>query len=78
MVAVSQSGETADTLIVLGKIRKKSTKNFRNTAKTQSAIEPNILTLGIVNVIGLTIVLETDAGIYNHALLIQSSLSSHF
>lgn len=49
MVAISQSGETADTLAVL-----------------REAKEKNLLTLGIVNVVGSTITRETDAGIYNH------------
>ncbi|MBI2446434.1 MAG: glutamine--fructose-6-phosphate transaminase (isomerizing) [Parcubacteria group bacterium] len=50
MVAISQSGETADTLAALRRFKEK-----------------NILTLGIVNVVGSTISRETDAGIYNHA-----------
>ena len=50
MVAISQSGETADTLAVL-----------------REAKEKNILTLGIVNVVGSSIARETDAGVYNHA-----------
>jgi len=49
MVAISQSGETADTLAVL-----------------REAKEKNILTLGIVNVVGSSIARETDAGVYNH------------
>lgn len=53
MVAVSQSGETADTLTVLRKAKE--------TAKN------NILTFGIVNTVGSTIARETDAGVYNHA-----------
>ena len=50
MVAISQSGETADTLAALRRFKEK-----------------NILTLGIVNVVGSTIARETNAGIYNHA-----------
>lgn len=50
MVAISQSGETADTLAALREARQK-----------------NVLTLGIVNVVGSTIARETDAGVYNHA-----------
>ncbi|MDO8575006.1 MAG: glutamine--fructose-6-phosphate transaminase (isomerizing) [bacterium] len=60
MVAISQSGETADTLAALR----------RFSAKRESASgkkEKNILTLGIVNVVGSTIARETDAGVYNHA-----------
>lgn len=49
MVAISQSGETADTLAALRRFKEK-----------------NILTLGIVNVVGSTIARETEAGIYNH------------
>ncbi len=48
-LAISQSGETADTL-----------------ASLYEAKEKNILTLGIVNVVGSTISRETDAGIYQH------------
>jgi len=48
-LAVSQSGETADTLAA---IREAKTKNM--------------LTLGIVNVIGSTVARETDAGVYQH------------
>lgn len=50
VLAVSQSGETADTL-----------------ASIRAAKEMNLLTLGIVNVVGSTIARETDAGVYNHA-----------
>jgi len=50
VLAVSQSGETADTL-----------------ASIRSAKEMNLLTLGIVNVVGSTIARDTDAGVYNHA-----------
>lgn len=49
MVAISQSGETADTLAVLRRFKEK-----------------NILTLGIVNVVGSTIAREVDAIVYNH------------
>ncbi|MFH1656926.1 MAG: glutamine--fructose-6-phosphate transaminase (isomerizing), partial [bacterium] len=49
VLAVSQSGETADTLAAL-----------------KEAKEKGVLTLGIVNAIGSSIVRETDAGIYNH------------
>jgi len=50
VMAVTQSGETADTL-----------------AAIRLAKEMNLLTLGIVNVVGSTIARETDAGVYNHA-----------
>lgn len=50
VLAVSQSGETADTL-----------------ASIRAAKEMNLLTLGIVNVVGSTIARDTDAGVYNHA-----------
>lgn len=50
VLAVSQSGETADTL-----------------ASIKKAKDMDVLTLGIVNVVGSTIARETDAGIYNHA-----------
>src|SRR3989338_3703024 len=50
MVAISQSGETADTLAALRRFKEK-----------------NVLTLGIVNVVGSTISREPDGGIYNHA-----------
>ncbi len=50
VVAISQSGETADTLAALRKAKEK-----------------NLLTLGIVNVVGSSISRETDAGVYNHA-----------
>ncbi|MCB9814825.1 glutamine--fructose-6-phosphate transaminase (isomerizing) [Candidatus Nomurabacteria bacterium] len=36
-------------------------------ASLRSAKEQNLLTLGIVNVVGSTIARETDAGVYNHA-----------
>ena len=36
-------------------------------AAVKEAKEKNVLTLGIVNVIGSTIARETDAGVYNHA-----------
>jgi len=49
VLALSQSGETADTL-----------------AAIQEANEKNILTLGIVNVVGSSIARATGAGIYNH------------
>lgn len=60
IVAVSQSGETADTLAAL--------RHF--SAKNRSASdvkEKKVLTLGIINAVGSTIARETDAGIYNHA-----------
>jgi glutamine---fructose-6-phosphate transaminase (isomerizing) len=50
VLAVTQSGETADTL-----------------ASLRLAKQKDLLTLGIVNVVGSTIARETDAGIYNHA-----------
>jgi len=50
VLAVTQSGETADTL-----------------AAVRQAKKMNLLTLGIVNVVGSTIARETDAGVYNHA-----------
>ena len=50
LLAVTQSGETADTL-----------------AAVRLAKERELLTLGMVNVVGSTIARETDAGIYNHA-----------
>jgi glucosamine--fructose-6-phosphate aminotransferase (isomerizing) len=50
VLAVTQSGETADTL-----------------AAIRLAKEMNLLTLGIINVVGSTIARETDAGVYNHA-----------
>jgi glucosamine--fructose-6-phosphate aminotransferase (isomerizing) len=50
LLAVSQSGETADTL-----------------AAIREAKEKNILSLGIVNVVGSSLARETDAGVYNHA-----------
>ncbi|MEI7498173.1 MAG: glutamine--fructose-6-phosphate transaminase (isomerizing) [Candidatus Falkowbacteria bacterium] len=49
VLAVSQSGETADTL-----------------AAIKEAKEKNILTLGVVNVVGSSIARLTDAGVYNH------------
>lgn len=49
IIAISQSGETADTL-----------------AAVKEAKEKNVLTLGIVNVVGSTIARETDIGVYNH------------
>ncbi len=49
VLAISQSGETADTLAAIRKAK-----------------ENNVLTLGIVNVVGSTIARETDAGVYNH------------
>lgn len=49
LIAVSQSGETADTL-----------------AAIKEGKEKNVLTLGIVNVVGSTIARTTDAGVYNH------------
>jgi len=50
LLAVTQSGETADTLASLRKGK-----------------EMNLLTLGMVNVVGSTIAREVDAGLYNHA-----------
>lgn len=50
VLAISQSGETADTL-----------------ASIRTAKEHQLLTLGVVNVVGSTIARETDAGVYNHA-----------
>ncbi len=50
LLAVTQSGETADTL-----------------AAIRLAKKMNLLTLGMVNVVGSTIARETDAGVYNHA-----------
>ncbi|HOZ55970.1 MAG: Glutamine--fructose-6-phosphate aminotransferase (isomerizing) [Parcubacteria group bacterium ADurb.Bin316] len=49
IIAISQSGETADTL-----------------AAVKEGKEKNILTLGVVNVVGSTIARTTDAGVYNH------------
>lgn len=48
-LAISQSGETADTRAALREAKQK-----------------NILTLGIVNVVGSTIAREIDAGVYQH------------
>lgn len=50
VIAVTQSGETADTL-----------------ASVREAKRLDLLTLGVVNVVGSTIARETDAGVYNHA-----------
>lgn len=50
VIAVTQSGETADTL-----------------ASVREAKRLDLLTLGIVNVVGSTIARETEAGVYNHA-----------
>lgn len=50
VLAVTQSGETADTL-----------------ASIRAAKELDLMTLGVVNVVGSTIARETDAGVYNHA-----------
>jgi len=50
IIAISQSGETADTLAAIREAKRKEA-----------------LTLGIVNVVGSTIVRETEAGVYNHA-----------
>lgn len=49
VIAISQSGETADTL-----------------AAIKEAKEKNILTLGIVNIVGSSIARLVDAGVYNH------------
>lgn len=58
MVAVSQSGETADTLAVLRKFKESNLD--KDESKTR-------LTLGIVNTIGSTIARKKEAGVYNHA-----------
>jgi len=50
VIAISQSGETADTMAVVHEAKQK-----------------NVLTLGIVNMVGSTIARETDFGVYNHA-----------
>jgi glutamine---fructose-6-phosphate transaminase (isomerizing) len=50
ILAISQSGETADTL-----------------AAVRLAKHNNLMTLGLVNVVGSSIARETDTGIYNHA-----------
>ena len=50
VVAISQSGETADTLAAIKKAR-----------------QNDLLTLGIINVVGSSIPRETHAGVYNHA-----------
>ncbi|MEK7628307.1 MAG: glutamine--fructose-6-phosphate transaminase (isomerizing) [Patescibacteria group bacterium] len=50
VIAISQSGETADTLAALRKAKQRE-----------------LLTLGVVNVVGSTIARDTDAGVYNHA-----------
>jgi len=50
VLAISQSGETADTLGAL-----------------REAKEKDLMTLGIVNVVGSTVARDTDAGVYNHA-----------
>jgi glucosamine--fructose-6-phosphate aminotransferase (isomerizing) len=50
VLAITQSGETADTL-----------------ASIREAQRLDLLTLGIVNVVGSSIARETDAGVYNHA-----------
>lgn len=50
VLAITQSGETADTL-----------------ASLRLAKQKDLLTLGIVNVVGSTIARETTAGVYNHA-----------
>ncbi len=60
IVAVSQSGETADTLASLRRFSAKGGSAFGGK-------ENNALTLGIVNVVGSTIARETDAGVYSHA-----------
>ncbi|KKS43860.1 MAG: Isomerizing Glutamine-fructose-6-phosphate aminotransferase [Candidatus Azambacteria bacterium GW2011_GWA2_42_9] len=60
MVAVSQSGETADTLAVLRRAKGKSINGMTGSKN-------DMLTLGVVNVVGSTIARETDAGVYNHA-----------
>ena len=71
MVAISQSGETADTLAVLRKFKESFATHARrigNRNKNNAGSQTNGgLALGIVNVIGSTIARETDAGIYNHA-----------
>ena len=50
VIAISQSGETADTL-----------------AAVTQAREQDLLSLGIINVVGSTIPRTTHAGVYNHA-----------
>lgn len=50
VLAVSQSGETADTLACIKKAK-----------------DMDVLTLGIINMVGSTIARETSAGVYNHA-----------
>ncbi len=49
LLAISQSGETADTLAAVKEAKRK-----------------DLLTLGIVNSIGSSLVRETAAGVYNH------------
>lgn len=49
-LAISQSGETADTLAALAEAKEK-----------------DVLTLGLVNVVGSSIARETHAGVYQHA-----------
>jgi len=49
LLALSQSGETADTL-----------------AAIKEAQERNVLSLGVVNVVGSSIARTTEAGVYNH------------
>ncbi|MBI2635254.1 MAG: glutamine--fructose-6-phosphate transaminase (isomerizing) [Parcubacteria group bacterium] len=70
MVAISQSGETADTLSVLKNFQDKTapeSKNLNRNKINDKKLKNNQIALGIVNVIGSTIARETDAGIYNHA-----------
>ena len=50
LLAMSQSGETADTL-----------------ASVRKGKELDLLTLGVVNMVGSTISREVEAGVYNHA-----------
>ena len=67
MVAISQSGETADTLAALHKFSVKGVARGGGRGFASGGKETNALTLGIVNVVGSTIARETDAGVYNHA-----------
>ena len=60
VVAISQSGETADTLAALRRFSAKG-------GSASGGKEKSLLKIGIVNVVGSTISRETDAGIYNHA-----------
>ena len=66
MVAISQSGETADTLAALRRFSAKGAVPAGRQGSAFGGKEKNVLTLGIVNVVGSTISRETDAGVYNH------------